>query len=242
MREPTPSRTPSPSVGSFQDMAARRPRQDDSVMHKIAPPTLPLPLSLRGSPHAIRDPTVPQLHVHVVDSIIPETEPDALSDDVQRLERRTKSRHDQPCEQKLTCGDDEVNGRLKRKKGHLRALPQEKDVRCTLQEGGLSQKRKASGPNSRRGAQSLPAVDSDADTVDFSSDEDDEGLESEDGFEETQTQRGKESQIDRFLREVDEDADRKNSSQRRGKKLGAPNRRSISTRTRSSQRARPGAA
>ena len=97
-------------------MAARRPRQDDSVMHKIAPPTLPLPHSLRGSPHAIRDPTVPQLHVHVVDSIIPETEPDALSDDVQRLERRTKSRHDQPCEQKLTCGDDEVNGRLKQKK------------------------------------------------------------------------------------------------------------------------------
>ena len=82
-------------------------------------------------------------------------------------------------------------------------------MRCTLHEGGLSQKRKASGPNSRRGAQSLAAVDSDADTVDFSSDEDDEGLESEDGFEETQTQRGKESQIDRFLREVDEDADRK---------------------------------
>lgn len=37
MRERAPSRTLSPFVGNFQDMAARRPRQDDCVMHKVTP-------------------------------------------------------------------------------------------------------------------------------------------------------------------------------------------------------------
>ena len=117
VREQGPSRTPSPSVGSFQDMAARRPRQDVPMVHRVTLPTVPLPHSQRGATHAIRDPTVPQKHVHVVhnDSIIPETEVDATSDELQILERRTKSRNDQQWEEKLTCGDEEVNGRLKRK-------------------------------------------------------------------------------------------------------------------------------
>ena len=40
VREQGPSRTPSPSVGSFQDMAARRPRQDVPMMHRVTPPQL----------------------------------------------------------------------------------------------------------------------------------------------------------------------------------------------------------
>ena len=246
VREPGPSRTPSPSVGSFQDMAARRPRQDDSVLHKVTPPTLPLPHSQGGTPRAIRYPTVPQIQVHVVpnDSIIPETEADATSDELQFLERCTKSRNDQQWEEKLNCGDEEVNGRLKRKKGHQRIQPQERDVRNTLQEGDVSQKRRGGGSSSRRGTQSQAAVDFEDDTADFSTDEDDEGEESEDDFDETQDVsllgiRGKESQIDRFLRETETGADRKNSSMKRGKKLQVANKRCISTRTRSAQRGRP---
>ena len=117
-------------------------------------------------------------------------------------------------------------------------------MRSTLQEGDVSQKRKGGGSSSRRGTQSQAAVDFEGDTIDFSTDKDDEGEESEDDFENTQlfsqlSLRGKESQIDRFLRGSDDEADRKNSSLRKGKKLPLANRRSISTRTRSAQRRRP---
>ena len=37
VREPAPSRTSSPSVGSFQDLATRMPRQDNSVANKVTP-------------------------------------------------------------------------------------------------------------------------------------------------------------------------------------------------------------
>ena len=116
-------------------------------------------------------------------------------------------------------------------------------MRSTLQEGDVSQKRKGGGSSSWRGTQSQAAVDFEGDTADFSTDEDDEGEESEDDFEDTQSLsqlglRGKESQIDRFLRGSDDDADRKNSSPRKGKLLPLANRRSISTRTRAAQRGR----
>jgi len=51
------------------------------------------------------------------DSIIPETEPDATSDEVQFRERHTKLKNDVQWEERLIWGDEEVNGRLKRKKG-----------------------------------------------------------------------------------------------------------------------------
>ena len=246
VREPAPSRTPSPSVGSFQDLAARRPRQDDSVMHNITPPTHPLPHSHRMAPPAIRDLTVPQMHVPVVqlDSIIPETEADATSDEVQFRERRTKSRNDVQWEERLTCGDEEVNGRLKRKKGHQRIQPQEREVRINLQKGDVSQKQKMNGCSSRRGPQSQAACDIEGDTAEFSTDEDDEAEGSEDDFENTPSLsqlgfRGKDSHIDRFLRGSGDEDDRKNSAMSKGKKLPLANRKSISTRTRSSQRGRP---
>ena len=71
------------------------------------------------APPASRGPTVPQLQVPVVqyDSLILETEPDAISDEMQFRERRTKSKNDVQWEDRLTCSNEEVNGRLKRKKG-----------------------------------------------------------------------------------------------------------------------------
>lgn len=246
VREAAPSRTPSPSVGSFQDMAATRPRQDDSVVHKVIPPTHPLPHPHRMAPPAIKKLTVPQMQVHVVqyDSIIPETEADATSDEALFRERRTKSRNDPQWSERLSCGDEEVTGRLKRKKGHQRIQPQVKDVHISLQEGDMSQKRKMNGTSSRRGPQSEAAADFQGDAVEFSSDEDDEGEDSEDDFQNSPslTQlgfRGKESQIDRFLRGSGDEDDRKNSPLNKGKKLPLANRVSISTRTRSSQRTRP---
>ena len=93
VREAAPSRTPSPSVGSFQDMAATRPRQDDFVMQKVTPPSQALPHPHRMPPPPTRDKVVPQVQVPVVqyDSVIPETEADASDDDVLFRERRTKS-------------------------------------------------------------------------------------------------------------------------------------------------------
>ena len=246
VREAGPSRTPSPSVGSFQDMAATRPRQDDSLMHKVTPPTHPLPHPHRMPPPATRDLSVPQMQVHVVqhDSIIPETEADATSDEALFRERRTKSRNDPQLTERLTAGDEEVNGRLKRKKGHQRSQGQVREVHNSLQEGDISQKRKTNGCSSRRGPELEAACDFKGDNVDFSSDDDDEGEDSEDDFQNTPslTQLGfirKESHIDRFLRATGDEDDRKNSAVNKGKKMPPGNRKSISTRTRSSQRTRP---
>ena len=178
------------------------------------------------------------------DSIILETEADATSDEALFREWRTKSRNDPQWSERLSCGDEEVTGRLKRKKGHQRIQPQVKDVHISLQEGDMSQKRKMNGTSSRRGPQSEAAADFQGDAVEFSSDEDDEGEDSEDDFQNSPslTQlgfRGKESQIDRFLRGSGDEDDRKNSPLNKGKKLPLANRVSISTRTRSSQRTRP---
>jgi hypothetical protein len=80
--------------------------------------------------------------------------------------------------------------------------------------------------------------------VEFSTDDDDKGEDSHDDFEDTPSfsqlgARGKESHIDRFLRGSGDEDDRKNSTQKKGKKLPLPTRKSISTRTRSSLRGRP---
>ena len=208
-------------------MVARRPRQDDSVVHKVTPPTLPPPHSQAGPTPPTRELTVPQMQVQVLphDSVIPETEADATSDELRWRERRTKSRNDVSWEERLTCDDGEVNGRLKRKKCHQRLPPQEVDV---------SQNRKTTGPSSRRVPQSQGAGDFGGDAVEFSTDDDDEGEDSEDDVQDTPSfsqlaARGRESHIDRFL----------NSTQKKGKKLPPPTRKSVSTRTRSSQRGRP---
>jgi hypothetical protein len=116
-------------------------------------------------------------------------------------------------------------------------------VRITLQDVDVSQKRRVGGSSSRRGTQSQAATDFEGLAVDFSTDDDGEGEESQEDLDETQEfpelgGRGKESQIDRFLRETETEADCKNSSLRKGKKGHVATKRSISTRTRSSQRGR----
>jgi hypothetical protein len=218
-------------------MVARRPRQDDSVVHKVTPPTLPPPHSQPGPTPPTRDLTVPQMQVQVVhrDFVIPETEADATSNELQWQERRTKSKNDVSWEERLTCDDDEVNGRLKRKKGHQRLQPQEVD---------LSQKRKTGGPSVRRVPQSQGAFGFGGDAVEFSTDDDEEGEDSEGDLEDTPSfsqlgVRGKESHIDRFLRGSGDEDDRKHSTQKKGKKGPLPIRKNISQRTRSSQRGKP---
>lgn len=246
MREPAPSRTPSPSVGSFQDLAGRMPRQDDDVANKVTPPPKPQPHSSRMAPPATRELAVPKMQAPVAqyDSIIPETEADATSDELQFQERRTKSRNDVQWEERVSCGDEEVNGRLKRKKGHQRVQPQEKEVRINLPEADVSQKRKSNLGSSKRGTQSQTPRDFEGDTVEFSTDETDDGGGSEDDFQDRETLsqlcfRQKDSHIDRFLRGESDEDDRTNSPVNKGKKLTLANRKPISTRTRSSQRQRP---
>lgn len=101
------------------------------------------------------------------------------------MEIRTKSRNDHQWEEKLTCGDEEVSGRLKRKKGQQRVQPQERDVRNTLQEVDVSQKRRVDGSSSWQGTQSQATANFEGATVDFSTDDDDEGEELEDDLDET---------------------------------------------------------
>ena len=246
VREAAPSRTPSPSVGSFQNMAATKPRQDDFVMQKVHPPSHALPHPHRMPPPATRDKDVPQLQVPIVqhDSVIPETEADASDDEVLFQERRTKSRNDVQWEERLPCGDEEVNGRLKRKKGHQRTESAMREVHINLQESDASKKRKANGSNSRRGPQLEAASDFHRDTVEFSSDDGDESEDSEDDFQNmpsmSQLAFGtKESHIDRFLRGAGDKDDRMTSPSNKGKKLPPALRKPVSTRTRSSQRTRP---
>lgn len=246
VREAPPSRTPSPSVGSFQDMAATRPRQEVSPMQKATPSTHSLPHPHRMAPPAIREKVVPQLQVPVVhyDSVIPETEADATSDEMLFRERRTKSRNDVQWEDRVPCGDDEVNGRLKRKKGQQRTEPAVREVHINFQEGDGSQKRKTNGSTSRRGPQSQAASDFHGDTVEFSSDGDDDGTNSEDDYQNLPSMsqlafKPKESHIDRFLRVTGDDDDRKTSAPNKGKKLPPAGRKPVSTRTRSSQRTKP---
>lgn len=239
VQQAAPSRTPSPSVGSFPDLAMRKPRDDDNLMQKATPPTRPPPQSTWMPPPATKPLIVAQLQVPVVqhDSVIPETEADATSDEVQWREMRTKSTNDVDWEGRLTCGDEEVNGRLKRKKYHQRVQPHEK-------QPDVPQKRKMIAGSSRRGTQSQAAADFEGDTVEFSTSEGSEGEGSEDDFEDTPSKsqpglRVKESHIDRFLRESCNEDDRKNSGPNKGKSLSQANRRSVSQRTRSSQRGRP---
>jgi len=237
-------------------MPARRPSQDSFVLQKATPPTPPLPRSYRGASLATQDLTVPQMHKQVVqhDSIIPETEADATSDDLQFLERRTKSRNEgqwEDREERLTCGEDEVTGRLKRKKGHQRIQPQEKEVRITLQTEDVSQKRKKSASSSRMGPQSPAACDFEDDTAEDSTDKDDRGEDSEGDFQDTPAHfqlgfSGKDSQSDKYVQELDrflgvsgDEDTQKSVISKKGKKLPVATRKSISRVTRSSQRFRP---
>ena len=243
VRDAAPSRTPSPSVGSIQGMDATRPRQDDKVMQKVTPPAHLLPHPQQMPPPAVRDKAVPQLPVPVVqyDSVIPETEADATSDEQLFRERRTKSRNDPQWQERLPCGDEEVNGRLKRRKGHQRTDSAGREVHINLQEGDGSKKRKVNGSISRRTPQLGAASDFQRDTVSFSSDDDDESEDSEDDFQNMPTMSQlafgtKESHIDRFLRGLPDEDDRKTSATNKGKKLPPAIRKPVSTRTRSSQR------
>ena len=233
-------------MGSFQDLAGKRPRQDHPEASKVTPPAPTQPHSTRMAPPANRAVTTPHLQVPVVqhDSVIPETEPDAISDEVQFRERRTKSRNDVQWEERIACGEEEVNGRLKRKKGHLRVQPHEREVRINGPEVDGSQKRRMTPGSSRRGPQAQAPSDFGGDNPEFSTDEEDDGGGSEDDFQDTPPMsqidfRAKDSHIDRFLRGESDDDDRKISAPTKHSKLIQANRRSISMRTRSSQRNRP---
>ena len=125
-------------------------------------------------------------------------------------------------EERLSCNDEEVNGRLKRKKGHQRVEPQEREVRINLLEVDVSQKRKVNLYSSRRGPQSHAPVDFEGNTVGFLTDEDDEGGGSEDEFQDTPSMsqlgfRGKDSHIDRFLRGESDKDDRKFFAMNKGR-------------------------
>ena len=117
-------------------------------------------------------------------------------------------------------------------------------MHINLQEGDASKKRKPNGNSSRRGPQSEAASDFGRGTVEFSSDDSDKSEDSEDDFQNmpsmSQLAFGtKESHIDRFLRGAPDEDDRKTAPSTKGKKLPPAPRKSVSTRTRSSQRTRP---
>ena len=109
---------------------------------------------------------------------------------------------------------------------------------CALpcKKGDVSHKRKIGGSSSRRGPQSQATCDFEGHTIEFSTDEDDEGEDSEDDCEHTPSFsqlgfKGRESHIDRFLRGGGDEDDRKNYALKKGKKLPLANRKSIITRT-----------
>jgi hypothetical protein len=157
VREAAPSRTVSPSVGSFQDMAFRKPSQDDTVVHRAPLPRLmPLPPSQREPPPSTgEDIPATSSDIQELEPIrtLPDMEADATSDELQVLERRTKSRNEayRPGREDAgTNANEEVIGRLKRKKGHLKVHPHERDNRLTSAEEDVNLKRNRIAGGSRR--------------------------------------------------------------------------------------------
>lgn len=172
VRKAAPSRTVSPSVGSFQDTVFRMPTQDDAAVPR-APLEVPLPPSQLAHPPCTAEEnpyTSAQFQELEPNRSVPDMEADATSDELQVQERRTKSRNNP-----LRCGradavttpNGEVIGRLKRKKGHLKVYPNERVVRVTSLEEDATQKRNRVAGGSR---QSI--TDFEDDTGDDSSDSD----------------------------------------------------------------------
>jgi hypothetical protein len=80
-------------------------------------------------------------------------EADATSDECQVLELRTKSRNEgnrHVSQDAGTNASEEASGRLKRKKGHLKVCPHDRDTRVTSAEEDVVQKRNRLSRGSRR--------------------------------------------------------------------------------------------
>jgi len=126
-------------------MAFRKPTHDDTPVSR-APPPLPLPPSPLAPPPCTGEEipyTSSELQELEPNRSLPDMEADANSDELQVQERRTKSKNDpHRCgrEDAVVVASEEVIGRLKRKKGHLKVFPQERVIRVTSVEEDAAQK------------------------------------------------------------------------------------------------------
>ena len=104
---------------------------------------------------------------------------------MQFAKRRTKSRneeqHDGSVGAPPSAGED-VSGPFKRKKGHLKLLPQERERRINLPEEDALQKQKKIAGSSRRATQVEAPHDFEDDTAESSSDDEGVGDEFEGDF------------------------------------------------------------
>ena len=245
VREAAPSRTVSPSVGSFQDMVFKKPTQDDAVEPR-APLRVPLPPSQLPPPPCSGEEnpyTSSQFEELEPNRTLPDMEADATSDELQVMERRTKSRNDPlRCgrEDAVTTASGGVIGRLKRKNGHLKVYPHERVIRVTSLEEDATQKRNRVAGGSR---QSID--DFEDDTGDDSSDSDEGAGRDSDGdpkdtpLNSLAVPRGKDHVASKFGHEqenvrkgnADPNAGR-GSASKKGKRGHPPNRRSVPMKTR----------
>ena len=237
IREAAPSRTVSPSVGSFQDMAFRKPPNDDSLVPRAPMPlVVPLPPAQREPPPSTRE-EIPgtSSDLQVVEPIrpLPDMEADATSDECQVQEHRTKS-------SAVANANEDSIGRLKRKKGHLKVYPHERDIRVTQAEEHTVQKRNRLAAGSQRSR-----IDFEDDTAEDSSNSDGgSGKESDGDLEDTPPTSlgapvGKVHVTSKSAQEHDifvkGSADHnvgKTSTVRKGKRGPPPNRRPIPMKTR----------
>ena len=247
VREAAPSRTVSPSVGSFQDMAFKKPSHDDTVVPSAPMPlVLPLPPSQREPPPCTGE-DIPSTSTDIQElepfHILPDMEADATSDECQVLELRTKSRNEgnrHVREDAGTNASEEASRRLKRKKGHLKVYPHDRDVRVASAEEDVVQKRNRLSGGSRRSR-----TDFEDDTAEDSSNSDSgAGKESDGDFKDTPptslTAPGGKEHV--AIKSADEDdifvkgsADHtvgKTTTAKKGKRGRPPNRRMIPMKTR----------
>ena len=170
-------------------------------------------------------------------------EANATSDELPVQERRTKSRNDpHRCgrEDVVANANEEVIGRLKRKKGHLKVYPQERVIRVTSLEEDAAQKRNRVAGGSRQSIN-----DFEDDTAEDSSDsEEGAGRDSDGDLKDTSptslgVARGKEPvglksahELESFRKGNADHHVGKISSSKRGKRGHPPNRKNLPMKTR----------
>ena len=247
VREAAPSRTVSPSVGSFQDKAFRKPSHDDMIEPRAPMPlVLPLPSSQREPPLCTGEDILgTSSDIQELDPchILPDMEADATSDECQVLELRTNSRNEgnrHVREDVGTNASEETAGRLKRKKGHLKVDPHDRDIRLTSADEDVVQKRNRLSGGSRRSI-----TDFEDDTAEDSSNSDEgAGKESDGDFKDTPPTSlaapgGKEhvamksaEEDDIFVKGSADQSVGKTNTVKKGKRGHPPNRRMIPMKTR----------
>jgi hypothetical protein len=226
-------------------MAHRKPSHDDTVVPR-APLPLPLPPSQREPPPFTRG-VLPGTSSDIQEldpiRILPEMEADATSNELQVLERRTKSKNEgyrHVREDAVPNANEDASGRLKRKKGHLKVVPLERDIRVTSAEEDVIQKRNRLSGGSRRSRN-----DFEDDTAEDSSNSDDgAGKESDGDFNSTlptslAAPEGKErvqiksaQEDDVFVKGSADQNGGKTTTVKKGKRGHPPNRRMIPMKTR----------